>query len=322
MGTNEERQLANIQQVIRLVEPDFVTLANIHNAVNFQREISFALQMLKNNSYLMSVAAGDQDSLKSAILNVAAIGLSLSPVHKLAYLVPRGKKVCLDISYRGYTQLGVDVGAIKWAIAELVCEKDKFELRGRGVEPLHNFQPFGNRGKILGGYCISKTHDSEFLTITMPIAEIHAIRDRTESWIAYKKDNAKKCPWVTDESEMIKKTIIRRAYKSWPMTDTRRRLDDAIEISDAVDPMDFAPERASANVASHELPRAQELLKQLDRSEEQFVGHLVRVFKRDLKKLEDLTEMEMNQAVVMLEGILAEKLKKTEIKEVTNEVAG
>jgi recombination protein RecT len=59
----------------------------------------------------------------------------------------------------------------------------------------------------------------------MPIAKVYDIRDRSEAWKAYKKTTAKKCPWVTDEEEMIKKTCVKQASKYWPK---RERLDQAI----------------------------------------------------------------------------------------------
>lgn len=313
MNTNSDRQLANIQQVVTLAEQDFNKLAKIHNAVNFQQEASFALQALKNNPYLTQVAMGDQDSLKTAILNVASIGLSLSPVHKLAYLVPRKGKICLDISYRGYVQLAVDVGAIKWAIAEVVCASDKFELRGVGVEPLHAFSPFGDRGKIVGAYCIAKTHDGDYLTTPMNIDEIFSIRDRSESWKSFMEKN-KTSPWQTDQNEMIKKTVIRRAYKSWPMINTRQRLDQAIDISAEVDPIDFSGKTViEAKEDDHALPKMREMLLQIARTEDQFMEHLERVFKRKIKNLNDLTEIEITQATVMLEGFVA-NIKPKEVK--------
>ncbi|WP_322846604.1 recombinase RecT [Pseudomonas sp. B33.4] len=55
--------------------------------------------------------------------------------------------------------------------------------------------------------------------------EVIAIRDRSEAWKAYIKDNSKLCPWVTDPGEMTKKTCVKQAYKYWPKTD---RLEKAI----------------------------------------------------------------------------------------------
>lgn len=312
MATTEEKQLAEVKQVVDLVLPDFNKLAKIHDAVNFEREASFAMQALKASPYLARVAAADKDSLKTAILNVAAIGLSLSPVHKLAYLLPRKGKICLDISYRGFIQLAVDCGAIQWALAEIVCAEDEFMLRGLGVEPLHKFEPFGKRGEIIGAYCVAKTHTGEFITSAMSIDEIYEIRGRSEAWKAHLVDRKKTNPWVTDANEMIKKTIIRRAYKSWPMTDSRQRMDRVIEVSSEDEIIETTAEREvnQEPVVDHSKDQILFLLNELDRTQFKFVQHLSRVFKRDIKSLDDLTEIETAQATSMLEDLVAkQKLK-------------
>lgn len=304
-GPNTERA-ANVVQVVHKVEADFRKLAAVHNAVNWERECSFALEILNNNSYLMGIAMGDQDSLKRAVLNVAAIGLSLSPVSKLAYLVPRGKKVCLDISYRGYVQLAVDVGAIKWAKAEVVFAKDKFKVTGTNKEPVHEYEPFGDRGEIVGAYCIAKTHDGEFLVDMMTNDEIFSIRDRSESYKGWMKDNTKSTPWKTDTLEMIKKTMLKRASKSWPMTDTRQaaRFAEAIDVTNDID-FSSPPQLASPKGnAENKTEVVRSLLNELQRDEVKFIGHLQRVYSREIKSLDDLTANETDQAIVMLNQFL------------------
>ncbi len=318
--SNVER-FENIKQLVKMVEPQFNDLAKIHNAVNYKKESSFALQLLSDNSYLAQIAMGDQDSLKRAIINVAAIGLSLNPVQKLAYLVPRDKKVCLDISYRGYVQLAVDVGAIKWATAEVVRAKDEYTYQGMGREPIHRFNPFGERGEIVGAYCLAKTHDGEFILTQMSGEEILSIRDRSVSWKAYEKDNSKTSPWNTDETEMIKKTVIKRAAKSWPMTDTRNgtRFEQAIDVTNDIDFMELpAPTGNEDSKRFIGLEKIRTLLKEINRSEEQFVGHLTRANRRDIKKIEDLTQIEMDQAIAMLNQLADAK----KAKESKNENAG
>lgn len=310
--SNLER-MENVKQLVRMAEPDFNKLAAIHGAVNFARESSFALQALQANSYLASVAMGDQDSLIKAIINVAAIGLSLSPVHKLAYLVPRNKKICLDISYRGFVQLATDIGAIKWAVAEVVCEKDAFEIGGFGKEPIHKFEPFKDRGEVVGAYCVAKTHDGEFLTTVMSADEIISIRARSESWKAYERDNSKTNPWITDRNEMIKKTVIRRAYKSWPMTDSRKRFDQAIDVTNEADPMDMSLKLVTESNASERessIAKIRDMLKAIERTEEKFVEHQVRVCRRDIKKLEDMTDKELADATIMLNSLVDAKARK------------
>lgn len=303
--SNIER-IENLKQIVQLVEPDFNRLAQIHGAVNFARETSFALQVLKDSPYLAEAAMNDPDSLRRAVLNVAAIGLTLSPVYKLAYLLPRKKKVCLEISYRGFVQLATDIGAIKWAHAEVVCQNDKFELRGFGREPNHSFSPFGDRGEVIGAYCVAKTFDGDFLTTVMSADEIKSIRERSESF----KSGANS-PWHTDRNEMIKKTVIRRAYKSWPMTDGRKRFDEAVDVTNDFDP-ESSPEALppAKNARVESIAKIRELLAGLERSEEKFIEHLTRANNRDIKRLDDLTDLEMNQAITMLSAFAASKSKK------------
>lgn len=307
------QRMDNLKQLVQQCQPTFNELAQIHKAVNFKKEASFAMQVLKDNPYLAQMAMSNQDSLQRAVINVAAIGLSLNPVEKLAYLVPRDKKVCLDISYRGYVQLAVQIGSIKWAKAEIVRQSDLFEYRGLGVEPLHKFEPFKERGEIVGCYCVAKTHDGEYITEMMPISDVYSIRDRSSAWRAYKKDSTKINPWVTDESEMIKKTVIKRAYKSWPMTDTRQRIEQAIEASNESEGFVNEPIDVDSETVSHReeaLDNIRALLVELDRTEEKYLEHLVRTLKRNVKALEDLTDIEIDQATAMLNQFVEMKRKK------------
>lgn len=202
------------------------------STINFEREAGFAIQALSNNDFALKVACENRSSLVAAVTNIAAIGISLNPAKKQAYLVPRKPAankpaaICLDISYMGLLDLAVASGSIRWGQAELVRQQDVFELNGFDKPPTHKFEPFGkDRGDLIGVYVVVKTHDGDYLTATMPIDEVFAIRDRSEAWKAFREKKIKSCPWVSDEGEMVKKTIIKRAYKTWPKTD---RLDKAI----------------------------------------------------------------------------------------------
>jgi recombination protein RecT len=197
-------------------------------SLNFEREAGFAIQVLSANDYALGTAVKNRQSVIDAVTNIAAIGLSLNPAKKLAYLVPRNGKICLDISYMGLMDLAIATGSIKWAQAELVRENDLFVRGSFDKPPKHEFNPFANdRGAVIGVYVVVKTADGDFLTEVMGIGEVFDIRDRSEAWKAYVAKKTKSCPWSTDEGEMIKKTVIKRAYKYWPKTD---RLEKAIEI--------------------------------------------------------------------------------------------
>lgn len=221
---SESKTLA--KDVIGLVKkqaPKFMELdANNGNLVDFEQECLFARQQLLKNEFTLKTAAANPMSLQAAILNVAAIGISLNPAQQHAYLVPRDKQICLDISFRGLVKLATDSGAIKWAKAELVYENDKFTWNGPAKEPEHQADPFSERGAIKGGYTIAKLPDDSVLIDVMSVDEINKVRDTSKA-----KNNG---PWVNWYEEMAKKTLIKRAYKSWPQTEARVRIDKAVEI--------------------------------------------------------------------------------------------
>lgn len=216
-------QLAIVEQDIWSVQDQFNRVCG--GQLNFEREAGFAIQVLTGNDYALRIATENRQSVINAVTNIAAIGISLNPAKRQAYLVPRDGKICLDISYMGLLDLAIQSGSILWGKSELVYEVDSFELNGFDRPPTHTRKPFAKeRGAIVGAYVVVKTRDGDYLTDCMSLEEVYDIRDRSSAWKAW-VNKQKKCPWVTDEGEMIKKTVIKRAYKTWPKTD---RLDQAI----------------------------------------------------------------------------------------------
>lgn len=211
---------ANNQQVIEMAKGDFLNVA-VDNQVVWQKECNFALQLLRANKYLDDIAWANTESLKNAIVNISAIGISLNPALKHAYLVPRDKKVCLDISYMGLLHLACMSGSIMWGQAKIVRENDEYRSLGIDKAPRHEFNAFGDRGGIVGTYCTVKTCDGDYLTEEMSLNAVYDIRDRS---MAFKKNSG---PWVTDPEQMIRKTVVKRASSYWPKVE---RLDSAIHM--------------------------------------------------------------------------------------------
>ena len=192
--------------------------------VVYHVESMFALQAITSNDYLMQIANSRPESLRDAIINIASVGLSLNPVTQYAYLVPRDGKACLDISYKGLIKLATDTGSMMWVRAEIVYEKDKFVHLGPAEKPEHKSNPFRDRGDMIGVYCIAKTNDGDHLVDVMSMAEVHKVRDKSQSWVKQKKG-----PWKDWPGEMWKKTIIKRASKLWPRTKVER-LANAVDV--------------------------------------------------------------------------------------------
>jgi len=219
---------------LAIIRDDIYGLRDRFNALAgderiFEKEAGFAIQVLQANDYALKLAMDNRQSVINAVTNVAAIGISLNPAKKQAYLVPRDGRICLDISYMGLLDLAIQSGSVRWGQAEVVHGKDAFKLRGFDKPPEHDRDPFAkDRGDIVGAYVVVKTRDGDYLTTCMSIDEVYAIRDRSSAWKAFVSKKAK-CPWVTDESEMIKKTVIKRAYKLWPKTERFDKVERAID---------------------------------------------------------------------------------------------
>lgn len=238
MGDLKEVVPVNNYQVIELAKNDFIRVS-VDNRISWEKEFKFAMQLLRANNYLDDVAWNNPDSLRDSIINISAIGISLNPATKHAYLVPRDKKVCLDISYMGLLHLACMSGSIMWGQAKIVRENDKYISNGVGKEPDHiieNVFDMKARGGIIGAYCTVKTKNGDFLTEEMSINEIYDIRDRS---MAFKKNSG---PWVTDPEQMIRKTVVKRASSYWPKID---RLNSAIQMlnTDNEEGIDFDSEK-------------------------------------------------------------------------------
>ena len=244
---SEQRELVDY---IEDAGEKFVTIAP--SGLVFESEKQYAVQLLNANGYLKQAAVAYPRGLMDAIINVASIGLSLNPAEKLAYLIPRNVKVgnqyqtriYLEPSYMGLVRLATNSGSVRWVQAKLVMEKDTFMDNGAGREPTHQFNAFStDRGKCVGAYCVAKTTDGDFLTTTMTVEEINDIMERSESVKqARRKGKDPTGPWVTDWGQQALKTVTRRAYKMWPMTD--QRMAQAVDISNQNEGFDAIPETA------------------------------------------------------------------------------
>lgn len=201
----------------------------------WDKECSFARQQLEKNDFTMKVATNNAKSLQSAILNVAAIGISLNPASAQAYLVPRDGMICLDISYRGLVRLAVETGGILWAKSELVYNDDIFTYAGPAEMPTHSADVFADNRvptaeSIKGVYTIAKTPDGDILVDVMTKAELLIIRDTSMAFTRAKE--GKRGPWENFFGEMCKKSAIKRAAKQWPSAhyQNKIRLDSAIDV--------------------------------------------------------------------------------------------
>ncbi|MEM4203012.1 MAG: recombinase RecT [Candidatus Methanomethylicaceae archaeon] len=170
------------------------------------------------------LAQCDQASIANALLTCSQLGLE--PDGRRAHLIPyedrkRGAVTCqLIIDYKGLVELALRSGEVAMIHADVVCEHDVFEYdRGEVTKHVINFKE--PRGKPYAAYAMAKFKNGATKYEVMTKDEIEAIRARSRA--------GQSGPWVTDWSEMAKKTVFRRLAKWLPLSPEYR---DALDADD------------------------------------------------------------------------------------------
>lgn len=104
------------------------------------------------------VAQNNPDSLRAALLNVAATGLSLNPVKKQAYLILRNKPWCWTSATWGFCMSPRCLARSNGARFRIV-ESAHVPADGINQAPVHEYNPFENddsAGAIVGAYAVVK----------------------------------------------------------------------------------------------------------------------------------------------------------------------
>lgn len=245
--------MSNIVEFVKQQEPLFCG-ALTEQTVTWAKESQFAIQYFQKNDFLAKTALSNPTSAQNAIINVAAIGITLNPASKLAYLVPRDGMVCLDISYMGLLHIAMESGVISWGQAKLVHANDTYESNGLDKAPTHKYNAFGERGDIVGVYCTVKTPAGDYLTEEMSLAEIEAVRKTSKAAFSDKG------PWVNHWNEMARKTVVKRASKYWPKAS---RLDSAIHVlneEEGIWTEPVMPHKSEEDIREEERKRQQEVI--------------------------------------------------------------
>lgn len=213
------------ERISALLEPvraEWPTLSTT-GKLAFDAERAWFVQSCMKSDYAAKLALQREEDTQAAFRNVAAVGVTLNPAMKRAYVLPRDSKMVYDLSYLGLIHLAIQGGGIVWAHAEVVYEAERrgFRLMGYTEAPRHERDPFAtDRGDIIGAYVVVRLPAGDYLTNVMSVEDINAIRDRSSAWKQYvataNTDRPKLCPWNTDYAEMAKKTVVKNAWKYWP----------------------------------------------------------------------------------------------------------
>lgn len=196
------------------------------NPEKAQSELGFAMQIFQNSVDLQRC---DPQSILNAVVNVARTSVTLNPVMKLAYLVPRKGKCVLDFSYMGLVAMLRENNCIKSISAHVVFEDEQFEYDMPENKIYHKPQFAQNeehqkKRKVLGCYSRAKLDNDEIVFEFIPMWEIDKIKKLSGG------SSHEKSTWNTFPEEMYKKCVIKRHFKTLISLRSIEKIAPAIEI--------------------------------------------------------------------------------------------
>jgi len=225
-----------MENQLTVVSPQFYasikkTFVSLSSEKKFNNEVAFAVQILKNNPFLQRMSV---ESVLQSVLNVSQTGLSLNPVLNYAYLVPHKGKCVLYPGYQGLVKLATDTGSVTSIEVNLIYEGDEIELDLSSDKKVSKHVPYlftgKDKGKIIGGYSLANLPDGSKHVELMSAKDIEDIREYSESYKGDKNKGTTYSPWNTSESEMYRKTVLKRHFKYLPKSDKNEQLTKAIEL--------------------------------------------------------------------------------------------
>ena len=204
----------------------------------------------------------DRNSLIKACLQAAELGLVLNKSMAEADILKvwnnKIKKYEAQFRprYKGLMKLALQTGEVLKIESRIVYENDEFEIiEGTSAGIIHK-RKLSGRGGMIGAYCVWTLRNGESQFEVMSKEEILAIRDRSSSKT---KEGKVVGPWVTDEAEMWRKTVVRRATKYMPMSPEIARAVHADNVAEGVIEADeFDGEAEDITDFGYEEPEAAE----------------------------------------------------------------
>lgn len=201
----------------------------------FIEEATHLLQLVQNTPSLKECTG---QSIQGVLVAIASTGLSLNPVMKLAYVIPRNikvkspgkpdaweKRAMVEPSYMGLMKLATDSGAVRNFEVHEVYQGDEFEFdivekRPRVHKP---YWTVGHsRGKLIGVYGFAVLADGTMIPEHMGADELAKIQS--------KSDNASGSVYTDWQGEMARKSLVKRLQKYIPRTEKAQGFLEAVEL--------------------------------------------------------------------------------------------
>lgn len=205
------------KQELALMRPNFLPL--LPKTVRPEKFEALVIAAVTSNPKLLECS---RESLWRACVQGAELGLSLNPTMGEADILPvwnnrlRCNEAQFRPRYKGLMKLALQSGEVTSIRSVIVHENDEFDvIEGLRRDLIHK-PARTNRGAMTNVYCVWTLKGlAEPQFEVMDREQVYKIRGRSSS---KNKDGTVIGPWVTDEPEMWRKTVVRRASKYMPIS--------------------------------------------------------------------------------------------------------
>lgn len=212
--------MSNIQLFrdnMQKLKPEIEKLLN-KNSDRFLRIITSYIQ---GNPKLLEV---EPKSLYGCLMEVAALDLEVGTLGQ-ADIIPFKGKAKLIIGYQGFITLIYRSGMVKSVFANIVREKDKFDITYGTKGKLVHKPSLDTNSRVIGAYAYAElTGGGEYYDY-LPIAELERIR----KYSAAPNSTA----WTEETLWMYRKTMIRQLIKLLPKFKNEAEIIKAIKLDEA-----------------------------------------------------------------------------------------
>ena len=260
-------RMETLRSLLEAAKPSMGQVVPKH--VTPERLVKLALVAASRTPLLLQC---EPKSIVQGVMTAAQLGLDCGGVLGSAYLVPfKNQKqggryeAQLIVGYRGLVDLARRSGEIETIEAHVVYAHDSFEV-AYGLDPVLRHVPCltGDAGDPILVYAIARLKDGGRQVEVMTRSEVERIRSRSRA--------GSSGPWVTDWSEMARKTVVRRLCKYLPLSpeladalaaDERVEGPASVEIVPVEEP---EPETPEEEPVAHAGGKAAEILAKLNGS--------------------------------------------------------
>jgi recombination protein RecT len=214
-----------------LIEKNWPRIASVlPEHVSPERMLQLAISTINKNPKL---AECDAASILSCFMTASSLGLEPNDVNGLGqcYIIPYGRHATFIAGYRGLYKLALNSGEIESVTVEAVYDGDEFEYQmGDDAKIVHkpSMTAVHSPETLVCVYCITRFSNGGIQRNVMTKSDIDKRRDASKG-----KNSG---PWSSWYEEMAKKTVIRSASKTWPLSSEKSELLQKAVASDETTP--------------------------------------------------------------------------------------